>query len=889
MHKWVYLFGQNITEGKGEDTNLLGNKGANLAQMSLLDIPVPPGFTISTEVCNYYYQNNKQLPNLLVTQVENALDQIENMLDKQLGSAKDPLLLSIRSGSSVSMPGMMDTILNLGLNDYTVEALADKTNNRRFALDCYRRFIAMYSEIVLGVDSYLFEAELDLIKENFSLAKDSDLQPQHLEKLIQTYKEIILNSTGEEFPQDTKKQLWAAVKAVFNSWMNQRAVRYRKINNFSDEMGTAVNIQSMVFGNIDNQSATGVAFTRNPSNGVKQIFGEYLINAQGEDVVAGIRTPQVISKDVPKNIGVEMEPLEIFMPEAYQVLSSYFSKLENYYRDMQDIEFTIEQGKVWILQTRSGKRSVQAALYIAVAMYNEKLITKEEAICNINPESLEQILHPTIAADTKYDVLANGLPASPGAATGKIFFDADTVEKMSKLSDVILVRQETSPEDIHGMHAAKGILTTRGGMTSHAAVVARGMGKCCVCGTNNLIVDYVKKQIICGNKIIKEGEIITINGSTGEVIIGEVKVSLPVLPEEFHTIMEWSDEIKKLQVRANAETIADTEVANRFKADGIGLCRTEHMFFNNDRINVVREMILADNLEHRQQALDQLKKMQINDFTEIMKLMPNKSINIRLLDPPLHEFLPSDDREIIELANLLKLDEAYIKARINQLHEHNPMLGHRGCRIAISYPEIYKMQAAAIFLAFKEVQDNLGIDIKIEIMIPLIFSMQEFYIIKNLILAIKEEILGATACANISIGTMIELPRACIVADQIATESDFFSFGTNDLTQTTLGISRDDSASFIEKYIDHKILKNDPFVELDQQGVGELIKIAIAKGRSIKPDLKIGICGEHGANPASIQFFNDNNFDYISCSSYRLPIAKLAAAQAVIFASKYKK
>lgn len=882
MTKWVYNFGQITTEGNKNDNYLLGNKGANLAQMSLIGIPVPPGFTLTTELCNYYFKHARSFPDDLKNQIEVSLSKIENQLGLKFGDPTKPLLLSIRSGAMVSMPGMMDTILNLGLNDITVEALAKLTNNPRFAYDCYRRFIQMYSEIVLGVEHYVFENLLHLKKQDANIHKDSELSLDDLKDLIAKFKNIVFEEVGKEFPQDIYTQLWEAIKSVIESWMNVRAIRYRRIHHFDDSLGTAVNIQSMVFGNMDENSATGVAFTRDPSTGKKVVFGEYLINAQGEDVVAGIRTPQVISKSAKPNIGINVPSLEEYMPAVYKELVGIFDKLENFYQDMQDIEFTIEQGKIWILQTRSGKRSALAGLKIAFDMVEEGIITKEQALLNINPDSLEKLLHPTIDNQQNYFVMAKGLPASPGAATGRVYFDADTTELKSKTEDVILVRTETSPEDIHGMNAAKGILTIKGGMTSHAAVVARGMGKPCICGAGSISVNYDLKQFIAGDQFINEGDVITINGSTGDVILGEVKTILPELPDEFFQIMQWANENKNLDVRANAETISDAKAALQFGAVGIGLCRTEHMFFNTERISVVREMILSEDEDGRKKALNKLLAMQVADFVEIFEIMGSLPINIRLLDPPLHEFLPHTEKEKKELAETLNLSIHQINSRISQLTEHNPMLGHRGCRIGISFPEIYEMQANAIFQAMKLNFQKLGKAMNIEIMIPFVISIEEIKRIKTVIENAYKIEYPESKEYPFLVGTMIELPRACMIADQLAQEAQFFSFGTNDLTQTTLGLSRDDSASFMNTYINSNIFQKDPFVEMDQDGVGGLIKIAIEKGIKSNPHLKLGICGEHAGDPKTIKFCDSVGLHYISCSPFRVPIAILSAAQARI-------
>ncbi|MFN7038065.1 MAG: pyruvate, phosphate dikinase [Alphaproteobacteria bacterium] len=885
--KWVYNFSINQSDGNVSMKELLGGKGANLAEMCSLGINVPPGCTIISDACNYYLKNSESFPEDLIFQVKAAISLIEKEINAKFGDTSNPLLLSVRSGSRSSMPGMMDTILNLGLNDETVEALSKKTGNERFAYDSYRRFIQIYSDVVLGIDHYHFEEMIELKKQELGIHLDTDLTAVHLKELVVLFKDKVLKTLKKQFPNDLEEQLWNAIGAVFKSWMNSRAVTYRNINNIPEEWGTAVNIQAMVFGNMGNNSATGVAFTRNPSNGDKLFFGEFLINAQGEDVVAGIRTPQFITKAAKDANASPLPSMEEIMPDLYNELYLTANKLEKHYCDMQDIEFTIEEGKLWILQTRSGKRTTQAAIKIAVDMVEEGQISEEQALIRIDPLAIDQLLHPSIDPNSGYKAICKGLPASPGAASGIVVFNSDDAEiKVASYQKVILVRIETSPEDIHGMYISEGVLTSRGGMTSHAAVVARGMGKPCVCGASNLNINYNKKVLSIGNIIIKEGDLITINGSTGEIILGEVPTIQPKLSEEFQKLMNWANNVKKLQIRANAETPLDTMAAKRFGAEGIGLCRTEHMFFNEKRINVVRQMIISSNKKDRGAALAQLLPMQQQDFVEIFKIMNGLPVNLRLLDPPLHEFLPHTQADIEGLAEISGLSIETVNHRINQLKEANPMLGHRGCRLGISYPEIYKMQAEAIFLAMVEaIKQN--VNPIVEIMVPLIISGKELEILKTLIEKVGIEISEKENLPlNFNIGTMIELPRAALQAEEIAKFASFFSFGTNDLTQTTLGISRDDSASFMRTYKEQNIMKSDPFIELDKEGVGELIKIAIERGRKTNPNIKTGICGEHGGNPFSIEFFDLIGLDYVSCSPYRVPIARLAAAQAVIKNSK---
>jgi pyruvate, orthophosphate dikinase len=879
MNQLVYQFGGKESQGNNLMEDLLGGKGANLAQMSKLGIAVPPGFTITTQVCKEYYQSGKKLPDMLFNQVNQALDNIEQLLGRKFADNANPLLVSVRSGAKFSMPGMMDTVLNLGLNDQTVEALAKI--NPRFAYDSYRRFIQMYASVVLKIDHYFFEEIIQWKKQDLGIEKDTDFEVEDLKSIITQFKEKILEEKSIEFPQDPKLQLWSSIEAVFDSWMSKRAITYRQIHNIDENLGTAVNIQAMVFGNKDNHSATGVVFTRNPTNGVKELYGEYLVNAQGEDVVAGIRTPQNINIAGKKNYSSHLPSMEEEMPQLYQELQAVCSKLENYYKDMQDIEFTIEEGKLWILQTRSGKRTAKSSVKIAVDLVKEGMISKEEAIKKINVYSIDQLLHPTIDQQEQYTIIAQGLPASPGAATGRVVFSSEQAAELSRKYKVILVRLETSPEDIHGMHAAEGILTSRGGMTSHAAVVARGMGKPCVCGVKGLIIN--ENSFNANGIEVKEGDIITLNGSTGEIILGEVAMTQPELFPEFSLIIEWANQIRKLKIRANAETKLDSKIAREFGAEGIGLCRSEHMFFDSKRINAMREMILASNIDQRYQALNKILPMQIEDYIDIFNIMQGLPVAIRLLDPPLHEFLPSNIQDINELAKNMDIPVEQVKNRASQLKEHNPMLGHRGCRLGITYPEIYQMQARAIFEAMAQVEINQPKSAIVEIMIPLIFDVKELKILKIVIDDIAIEIRQKYKIElNYSFGTMIELPRAAIKAGEIAQEADFFSFGTNDLTQTSLGISRDDSSIFLNEYQEKNILKQDPFATIDQEGVGELIKIAIQRGRLSKPNIKLGICGEHGGDPASIKFFHDVGLDYVSCSPFRVPIAIIAAAQAAL-------
>jgi pyruvate,orthophosphate dikinase len=882
--QWVYTFGDGAAEGKAKMRDLLGGKGANLAEMANLGLPVPPGFTITTEVCTYFYANDKTYPKELKAQVAAALAHIGKLTGKMFGDANDPLLVSVRSGARASMPGMMDTVLNLGLNDQTVEALARKSGDKRFAYDSYRRFITMYSDVVLGFDHQHFEEILDDHKEHKGYVLDTDLDADDWVTLVDRYKARVKEELGQDFPQDPNDQLWGAIGAVFGSWMNQRAITYRRLHNIPESWGTAVNVQAMVFGNMGETSATGVAFTRNPSTGEKRLFGEFLINAQGEDVVAGIRTPQEITEAARAAAHSDKPSMEKAMPQAFAELERIYGLLEQHYRDMQDLEFTIEQGKLWMLQTRSGKRTAKAALRIAVDLANEGLISKDEAVTRVDPASLDQLLHPTIDPATTRKVIATGLPASPGAASGEIVFSSDEAETLKAQGHkVILVRVETSPEDIHGMHAAEGILTTRGGMTSHAAVVARGMGKPCVSGAGAIRVDYATNTMSAGAMTLKRGDILTIDGSTGQVLAGKVPMLEPELSGEFSTLMGWADKVRKLGVRANADTPTDARVAIKFGAEGIGLCRTEHMFFDEDRIRAVREMILSDDENSRRAALAKLLPMQRADFVSLFEIMKGLPVTIRLLDPPLHEFLPHTQEEIDEVAAAMKEDPRKLADRARELHEFNPMLGFRGCRLAIAYPEIAEMQARAIFEAAVEAGKRTKQPVVPEIMVPLIATKVEFDIVKKHIDAMADAVASeAKVKIDYQVGTMIELPRAALKAGEIAETAEFFSYGTNDLTQTTYGISRDDASSFLGAYVAKGILAIDPFISIDRDGVGELVKIATERGRKVRPKLKLGICGEHGGDPASVAFCHEVELDYVSCSPFRVPIARLAAAQAAL-------
>jgi pyruvate, orthophosphate dikinase len=862
--------------------NLLGGKGANLAEMGRLGMPVPPGFTISTEVCDLFYKSKKKLPKQALKNIKQELKNIEKLTGKKFGDLKNPLLVSVRSGARISMPGMMDTILNLGLNDQTVKALAKKTSNGRFAKDSYRRFIQMYSNVVLNIKSHLFESMIENQKLSSGVLLDTELNENDWDELIKRFKNLIKKETKRNFPQNVEDQLYGAVSAVFLSWESQRAKTYRKLNQIPDHWGTAVNVQSMVFGNMGDDCATGVVFTRNPSTGENIFYGEYLINAQGEDVVAGTRTPQHITKKAKMTAKSKEASMEEVMPKVYQDLRKTLEKLENHYKDMQDVEFTVENKKLWILQTRSGKRTAEASIKIAVDMVKEKLIKKKEAILRIDPNTLDTLLHPTLDKTIEKKIIAKGLPASPGAASGKVVFTAEEAERLnSTMQNTILVRVETSPEDIHGMHAAKGILTARGGMTSHAAVVARGMGRPCVSGSSEITVDYKNKKFISGETIVKEGDTITIDGTSGEVILGTVPTVQPKISRYFSTIMNWSGEFKKLKIRTNAETEKDTRVAREFGAEGIGLCRTEHMFFDQERILSVREMILSKTKDDRNSALSKLLPYQKNDFKQIFKVMYGLPVTVRLLDPPLHEFLPKTQKEIEEVSNSLKVDVKEIKDRISELHEQNPMLGHRGCRLGISFPEIYEMQCEAIFEALVECKKEKNKAVIAEIMIPLVSTDTELKILRDLVNRVAEKIQKKYQIKlQYIVGTMIELPRAALQAKEISKYADFFSFGTNDLTQTTFGISRDDSGKFLNDYINNKVFEIDPFVSLDQSGVGELIQIASSRGKQTNKKIKLGICGEHGGDPKSIEFCSRVGLNYVSCSPFRVPVARLAAAQA---------
>ncbi|PTM98527.1 pyruvate, phosphate dikinase [Mycoplana dimorpha] len=888
MHKWVYTFGGGSAEGSAGDRNLLGGKGANLAEMCNLGLPVPPGLTIVTTACTHYYENGRTIPESLKEEVRAGLRRMEEITGRTFGHNERPLLLSVRSGARASMPGMMDTVLNLGLNDQTVQALGHDAGDARFAWDSYRRFIQMYGDVVMGLDHEVFEEILEDEKARLGHEQDTELSAVEWQHVIGRYKETIEEELGETFPQDPEVQLWGAIGAVFSSWMNARAITYRNLHNIPADWGTAVNVQAMVFGNLGNSSATGVAFTRNPSTGENALYGEFLVNAQGEDVVAGIRTPQNITEQARIASGSDKPSLEKLMPEAFAEFRDICARLEGHYRDMQDLEFTIERGKLWMLQTRSGKRTAKAALKIAVDMAESGLISKEEAVARIDPASLDQLLHPTIDPRARRDVIGSGLPASPGAATGEIVFTSEeAVHAQDEGRKVILVRVETSPEDIHGMHAAQGILTTRGGMTSHAAVVARGMGTPCVSGAGTLRVDMRNELLVAQGVTLKKGDVITIDGSSGQVLKGAIPMLQPELSGDFGRIMEWADTTRRMKVRTNAETPADARAARSFGAEGIGLCRTEHMFFEDDRINVMREMILAENEAGRRAALARLLPMQRSDFVELFEIMHGLPVTIRLLDPPLHEFLPKTDEEIAEVAAVLAFDATELRQRVDALHEFNPMLGHRGCRLAISYPEIAEMQARAIFEAACQAARETGAAVVPEIMVPLVGLKAELDYVKERIEAVAKDVIAEAGMKiDYLIGTMIELPRAALRADVIAESAEFFSFGTNDLTQTTFGISRDDASSFLSTYMQKGIIERDPFVQLDFEGVGELIQIAAERGRRTRNDLKLGICGEHGGDPASIHFCEKAGLDYVSCSPFRVPIARLAAAQAAFLARK---
>lgn len=869
--KWVYFFGKGKAEGKGTDKELLGGKGAGLAEMTNISIPVPPGFTITTEACVEYYTNNQQYPDGLTDQMLEAMTKLEAAVGKKFGDLSSPLLVSVRSGARVSMPGMMDTVLNLGLNDETVKGLAASSGNERFAYDSYRRFIQMFGDVVLGIGHGKFERLLSDMKKQRNVAEDTQLSAEDLKTLVGQFKDVVETETGRIFPQNPQEQLKLAVNAVFESWNNQRAKTYRKINKIPHEWGTGVNVQAMVFGNMGDDCGTGVAFTRNPSTGEKEFFGEFLINAQGEDVVAGIRTPNPI---------IELKTL---MPEAFEQLEKVYQTLEKHYKDVQDIEFTIEKNKLYMLQTRSGKRTARAAVKIAFDMLNEGLIDKRTAVLRVAPEQVDQLLHPMIDPASSYDAIAKGLPASPGAAVGKVVFTAEEAESAAARGEaVILVRKETSPEDIGGMHAAKGILTATGGMTSHAAVVARGMGKCCVAGCGAIDIDEKNKVFKVGGKSIKEGDFITINGSTGEVIVGEVELIEPTLSGEFSEILKIADEFRTLGVRANADTPHDAQVARDFGAEGIGLCRTEHMFFDGERIDAVREMILASDVDGRKKALEKVKPFQKEDFEGLFRVMDGLPVTVRLLDPPLHEFIPHTDEDVQKVVKASGISFDALKRKAQELHEFNPMLGHRGCRLAITFPEIYEMQAYAIFEAACKVKKE-GINVIPEVMIPLVGHAKELEELKDLVNNIAAEVMDKTGVkVEYLVGTMIELPRAALTANEIAEHAQFFSFGTNDLTQTTLGISRDDAGKFLPHYVEKGIYKEDPFVSIDRSGVGQLIDMGVQKGRSVRADLKTGICGEHGGDPDSIAFCQKANLNYVSCSPYRVPVARLAAAHAAL-------
>jgi pyruvate,orthophosphate dikinase len=881
--QWVYTFGDGKAQGQAGMKNLLGGKGANLAEMSALGLPVPPGFTVTTEVCVYYYAHGRSYPADLADQVRGGLKSIEQATGKGFGNVANPLLVSVRSGARASMPGMMDTVLNLGLNDETVEGLAKLSGDRRFAYDSYRRFIQMYSDVVLNVDHDIFEDILDRHKDENDLALDTDLTAEHWESVVADYKQAVVDELGRAFPQNPMDQLWGAVGAVFTSWMNDRAKVYRRLHDIPESWGTAVTIQSMVFGNMGETSATGVAFTRNPSTGENKLYGEFLINAQGEDVVAGIRTPQPLTLAAKQEMGDTSASMEEAMPEVFGQLLKVFDKLESHYRDMQDVEFTVERGQLYMLQTRNGKRTAKAALKIAVDLAQDGVISQDEAVLRVEPAALDQLLHPTIDPKAARDVIAAGLPASPGAAVGAVVFDADEAEKLAHTGlAVILVRDETSPEDIHGMHAAKGIITARGGMTSHAAVVARGMGRPCVSGAGEIRIDEHAKTFTARGRTIKAGDVLTIDGTTGEVMLGASPMIEPEMTGDFGTLMGWADAKRRMRVRTNAETPHDAEVARGFGAEGIGLCRTEHMFFDDTRIAAVREMILAEDRKGREIALAKILPMQRDDFAAIFRIMDGLPVTIRLLDPPLHEFLPHSDEDIASVAKASGLDAAKLKARAADLVETNPMLGWRGCRLGIAFPEIYEMQVRAIIEAACAVKQQGGNPIP-EIMHPLVATEAEIKILRALTDRIAGQVMHETGVqVAYLVGTMIELPRAAIRADDIAKHAAFFSFGTNDLTQTTLGISRDDSGRFLAPYLEQGIFEKDPFVSIDQSGVGDVMRIGVERGRATRQNVKIGICGEHGGDPASISFCESLGLDYVSCSPYRVPIARLAAAQAAL-------
>ncbi|MEN8687783.1 MAG: pyruvate, phosphate dikinase [Desulfuromonadales bacterium] len=883
MAKFVYFFGKGEAEGRGDMKNLLGGKGANLAEMTSIGLPVPAGFTISTEVCTEFYKNDRNYPAGLEEEVNHNLAKVEQLMDKTFGDTQNPLLVSVRSGARASMPGMMDTVLNLGLNDDTVQGVIAQSGDPRFAYDSYRRFIQMYANVVLNLDGDILEHILEQMKHNRGVTEDTDLSADDLKELVGLFKTKVKEELGRDFPMDPKEQLWGAIGAVFSSWMNARAITYRRLNNIPAEWGTAVNVQSMVFGNMGDDCATGVAFTRDPSTGEDYFYGEYLVNAQGEDVVAGIRTPQPINKA--KHKPGDLPAMEDVLPDCYEQLAKIREILEKHYKDMQDIEFTIEKHKLYMLQTRNGKRTAKAAVKIAVDMVSEGLISEQEAVMRVAPEQLDQLLHPSLDPDAPKKVVAKGLPASPGAASGEIVFSADAAEEAAKIGlKVILVRVETSPEDIHGMHAAQGILTARGGMTSHAAVVARGMGKCCVAGCGEIKVDYANEQFTARDgQVFKKGDVITLDGTTGEVMQGEVPTVQPELSGEFGQLMKWVDGIRRLRVRTNADTPHDSQVARDFGAEGIGLCRTEHMFFEGERIMAVREMILSADVEGRKRALAKILPMQKGDFLGLFRVMKGLPVTIRLLDPPLHEFLPHTDKEIEALSGDINVPAQTLKAKVESLHEFNPMLGHRGCRLAITFPEIYDMQVQAIMEAACELIKNEGYDIVPEIMIPLVGEVKELAILRANAIRVADEVIARYGVeVTYLIGTMIELPRAALTADVIAEQAEFFSFGTNDLTQTTYGLSRDDAGKFLPLYVEQDIYPNDPFVAIDQAGVGRLVKMGCELGRKTRPDIKLGICGEHGGESSSVKFCHRIGLDYVSCSPFRVPIARLAAAQAVL-------
>ena len=883
MKKLILNFNSKDSKKIKNPKNFLGGKGANLSEMGRMGLPVPPGFTISTKVCEIFYKDKKKLNKNLISQIKKELKLIEKDVSKKFGDLKNPLLLSVRSGARVSMPGMMDTILNLGLNDKTVKALAIKTSNGRFAKDSYRRFIQMYGNVVMGVEGYHFEELIENYKLTKGVLLDTDLDESDWDGLIEDFKRTVREKAKKDFPQDVHEQLLGAISAVFLSWESNRAKVYRKLNQIPAEWGTAVNVQSMVFGNMGDDCATGVVFTRNPSDGSNEIYGEYLINAQGEDVVAGTRTPQYITKKARRDAKVKELSMEESMPKVFKELQKILKKLETHYKDMQDVEFTVENSKLWMLQTRSGKRTAKSAVKIAVDMVKEKLISKKEAVLRIDPNSLDTLLHPTLDEKSSINVIANGLPASPGAASGKVVFTSEEAERLTAMmQDTILVRVETSPEDIQGMHAAKGILTARGGMTSHAAVVARGMGRPCVSGSSEIDINYENKSFKTSSMEIKEGDIITIDGSTGRIIAGSVSTVKPEISGDFSKLMSWADSFRKLKVRTNSETPKDTKTAKDFGAEGIGLCRTEHMFFDEERILSVREMILSKTKEDRAIALQKLLPHQRKDFIDIFKIMSGLPVTVRLLDPPLHEFLPRTEKEINEVASIVNLPVKEVESRIEELHEQNPMLGHRGCRLGISFPEIYEMQCKAIFEALAYLKKNKIKSAFPEIMIPLVSTEAEIKIMKELVIRTASQVQQENKLKiEFLVGTMIELPRAAIKAKEIAKHAEFFSFGTNDLTQTTFGISRDDSGKFLNDYLENKIFSVDPFVSIDE-GVSDLVEIAVEKGRKQNKNLKLGICGEHGGDPHSISFCSNAGLNYVSCSPYRVPVARLAAAQAEI-------